>query len=59
MTGIPLIIAFVIFLMIRFLNKLQAAAKLEEEAKEKAEEAQEDENTALLREIRDLLKKKK
>lgn len=54
-----LIIAFVIFLMIRFIAKIQKAAKLEEEKKEKEEEAQEDENTALLREIRDLLKKKK
>lgn len=54
-----LVIAFVIFLMIRFINKIQKATKLEEEKKEKEEEAQEDENTALLREIRDLLKKKK
>ena len=54
-----LVIAFVIFLIVRFVSKIQEAAKLEEEKKEKEEEEQEDENTALLREIRDLLKKKK
>ena len=54
-----LVIAFVIFLMVRGINKLQAAAKLEEEKKEKEEEKQEDENTALLSEIRDCLVKKK
>lgn len=54
-----LVIAFVIFLMVRFINKLQEAAKLKAEKKEKEEAKQEDENTALLREIRDLLKKKK
>lgn len=54
-----LITAFVIFIMVRFINKLQAKAKLEEEERQAEEEAQEDENTALLREIRDLLKKKK
>lgn len=54
-----LITAFVIFLMVRFINKLQEKAKLEEAEKEKAEEKQEDENTALLREIRDALVKQK
>jgi large conductance mechanosensitive channel len=54
-----LITAFVIFIMVRFINKLQEKAKLEEEEKKAEEEAQEDENTALLREIRDLLQKKK
>ena len=54
-----LVIAFVIFLMVRGINKLQAAAKKEEKEKEEAEEKQEDENTALLREIRDALVKKK
>ena len=58
-----LIIAFVIFLVVRALNKFQekAQAKLarEEAKKEKEEQEQEDENTALLREIRDALVKEK
>ena len=54
-----LVVAFVIFLMVKGLNKLQEKAKLEEEEKEKEEEKQEDENTQLLREIRDALVKKK
>ena len=54
-----LIIAFVIFLVVRALNKFQEKAKAklakEEAKKEKEEQAQEDENTQLLREIRDAL----
>jgi large conductance mechanosensitive channel len=56
-----LIIAFVIFMLIRTLNKLRERAerltkKAEEKKEEEAAEVQEDQ-TALLKEIRDLLKK--
>lgn len=57
-----LIIAFVIFLMVRFINKAKekaAPAPVEDKKAEKAaKEAQEsaDDQTALLKEIRDLLK---
>lgn len=59
-----LIIAICIFVMIKFLEKLNK--KIEEEIKneeakleaEKAEEPKKDENTVLLEEIRDLLKEK-
>ena len=58
-----LIIAFVIFLMVRTLNKMRERAerltKKAEDKKEEAAEAKEDEQTALLKEIRDLLKKNK
>lgn len=58
-----LIIAFVIFLVVRALNKFQEAAKAKlaaEETKEKkAEKKQDNENTKLLREIRDALVTKK
>ena len=57
-----IIVAFVIFLIVRALNKLRekttAEEKKKEQAKEDAKEKQEDENTKLLREIRDELKKK-
>ena len=53
-----LIVAFVIFLIVRALNKLREKAMAEEKKEEKAKEKQEDENTKLLREIRDALKKK-
>ena len=56
-----LIIAFVIFLMVRALNKMRERAerlakKGEDKKEEEAKEVQEDQ-TALLKEIRDLLKK--
>lgn len=62
-----LIIALVVFLMIKFINSLREKAeklakkKSEEEIKEaeKAEEKKEDETVALLREIRNELIKKK
>ena len=55
-----LIIAFVIFLLVRTLNKMReraarATAKAEEKKEEEKKEEQEDQ-TALLKEIRDLLK---
>ncbi len=56
-----LLIAFVIFMLIRTLNKMRERAerltkKAEEKKEEEAAEVQEDQ-TALLKEIRDLLKK--
>ena len=58
-----LIIALVIFLMVRTLNKMRERAerldKKNEDKKEEAAEKKEDEQTALLKEIRDLLKKGK
>ena len=58
-----LIIGFVIFLMVRTLNKMreraERLAKKKDDQKEEAAEAKEDEQTALLKEIRDLLKKNK
>ena len=58
-----LVIAFVIFLMVRTLNKMRERAerldkKGEDKKEEEAKEVQEDQ-TALLKEIRDLLKKGK
>lgn len=56
-----LIIGFVIFIMVRTLNKMreraERLAKKDEEKKEEEAAATEDEQTALLKEIRDLLKK--
>lgn len=54
-----LIVAFVIFMIVRMLNKLREKATAEEKKEAKAKEKQEDENTKLLREIRDELKKRK
>lgn len=58
-----LIIAFVIFLMVRTLNKMRERAerltKKAEDKKEEAVEKKEDDQIALLKEIRDLLKKNK
>lgn len=58
-----LIIAFVIFLMVKSLNKMRERAerltKKNEEKKEEAAAVVEEDQTALLREIRDLLKKNK
>lgn len=50
-----LIVAFVIFLIVRTLNKVREKTVAEEKKEEKKKE---DENTKLLREIRDALKKK-
>ncbi len=52
-----LIMAFVLFLILKAVNKLMSIGKKKEEEKEAAEEAQLDKNTQLLEEIRDLLKK--
>ena len=56
-----LVIAFVIFLMVRTLNKMreraEKLAKKKEDKKEEAEIKVEEDQTALLKEIRDLLKK--
>ena len=49
-----LIMAFVLFLMLKFVNKLMTVGKKKEEAKEEAKKAEE---VLLLEEIRDLLKK--
>ena len=54
-----LIMAFVLFIMLKAVNKLMAIGKKKEEEKEAAEKKSEDEQTALLKEIRDLLKKQK
>ncbi len=58
-----LIIGFVIFLMVRSLNKMreraERLAKKNEDKKEEEAKETEDEQTALLKEIRDLLKKNK
>ena len=54
-----LIMAFVLFVMLKAVNKLMAIGKKKEEEKEAEEKKQEDEQTALLKEIRDLLKKQK
>ena len=53
-----LIIALVVFLMIKGINRLRRKGEKEAEKEEKAEEKKEDEQTVLLREIRDALKKK-
>ena len=53
-----LIIALVVFLMIKGINRLRRKSEKEAEKEEKAEEKKEDEQTVLLREIRDALKKK-
>lgn len=50
------IIAFVIFLVVRFVNRLKAKAEKEEKAEEKAAE---EDQLAVLKEIRDSLKKGK
>lgn len=53
-----LVIAFVIFMMVRILNKLSRKSK-PQEVVDKTAEKQEDEQIVILREIRDSLKKKK
>lgn len=52
-----LIVAFVIFLIVRFLNNIQRKAKPQEVSDKKAEK-KDDEQIALLKEIRDELKTK-
>lgn len=58
-----LIIAFVIFLLVRFLNNMKKKAEALKEKEEKAEKEAiakvEDSQTKLLKEIRDLLKEEK
>ena len=53
-----LIIALCIFFLVKFMNKLSKLKK-KEEKKEEAKEAKPSEEVLLLKEIRDLLKKKK
>jgi len=53
-----LIIALVVFLLIKGINRIRRKGEKEEEKKEEAAEKKEDEQTVLLREIRDALKKK-
>ena len=54
----PLIVAFSIFMMIKLMNSAKKKFEKEEkDAKDAAEEVKVDENTELLKEIRDLLKK--
>ena len=54
-----LVIAFVIFMMVRVINKLNRKKAGPQEVVDKTAEKQEDEQILLLREIRDSLKKKK
>lgn len=54
-----LVIAFVIFMMVRVINKLNRKKAQPQEVVDKTAEKQEDEQIVLLREIRDSLKKKK
>ena len=51
-----LIMAFVLFLMLKAVNKIMSIGKKKEEDEKKEEAAQLDKNTELLEEIRDLLK---
>ena len=51
-----LIVAFCIFMVIKVMNSTKKKFEKEEESKE-VEEVKVDENTELLKEIRDLLKK--
>lgn len=53
-----LIIALVVFLLIKGINRIRRKGEKEEDKKEEAAEKKEDEQTVLLREIRDALKKK-
>ena len=53
-----LIVAFCLFMVVKFMNKFNdLKAKIKKEEEEKAEEEKKDENLAVLEEIRDLLKK--
>lgn len=53
-----LIIALVVFLLIKGINRIRRKGEKEEAKEEAKEEKKEDEQTVLLREIRDALKKK-
>ena len=54
-----LIIALCIFFVVKFMNKLASLKKKEEKKEASKEEAKPSEEVLLLKEIRDLLKKKK
>ena len=54
-----LIVAFCIFMLVKFMNKLQNLNKKEEKKEETKEEVKISKEEELLTEIRDLLKKKK
>jgi len=54
-----LIVAFCIFMLVKFVNKLSELKKKEEVKEEKKEETKKSNEELLLEEIRDLLKKKK
>ncbi len=54
-----LIVAFCVFLLVKAINKIMEKAIKKEKEQKKAEEKKEDEQVLLLKEIRDLLKKKK
>lgn len=51
-----IIMAFVIFLLVKFMNTIEKIGKKKEEPKEEKKEVKKEENTILLEEIRDLLK---
>ncbi len=52
-----LIVAFCVFLLVKFVNKISSIDKKKKKQKEKKEEAKKSEDILLLEEIRDLLKK--
>ena len=52
-----LIVAFCVFLLVKFVNKLSEIAEKKKKKEEKKEETKKEENIILLEEIRDLLKK--
>ncbi len=52
-----LIVAFCVFLLVKFVNKLSSIAEKKKKQEEKKEEAKKSEDILLLEEIRDLLKK--
>ena len=55
-----IIMAFILFLMLKFVNKMMTVSKKKkEEESEEVETPKKDENTLLLEEIRDLLKEQK
>ena len=54
-----LIVAFCVFLLVKAINKIMEKAIKKEKEQKKVEEKKEDEQVLLLKEIRDLLKKKK
>ena len=54
-----LIMAFILFLMLKIVNKMMSVGKKKNEEVEEVVEVVKDENTLLLEEIRDLLKEQK